>query len=145
MKNEKEGVDFLLKRNAAEQLAGVDWDELNAGISSQLDRAQEGKTSVRKYSTVFKIGVGVAAAAALLFVAVRVGTDRPWESQVANVSKAVVKLVEPQGSASVEIIDLNGELEKDTDRPSWIIVSRPPAEDADDGASRDMMAAVCLF
>jgi len=57
----------------------------------------------------------------------------------------VVKFIESKGTASVEIIDLNGDLKKESDEPTWIIISRPEPVYADNGISRDVMSMICLF
>ena len=55
MEKDKEKIDSLLDCNAAEQLAEVDWDKLNAAISNQLDQTRTYKTSERKHPVIFKI------------------------------------------------------------------------------------------
>jgi len=140
MDEKKEKIDLLFEKNAEEQLARVDWDELNAVISSRLDQTQQSRTSARKYPTVFKIAGGLVAAAAVVFIVLMVRTDGPPEMP----GRAMVTFIEEKGSASVEIIDSNGDLKKDSDRASWIIISRPAAVYADNGADRDM-SMIYLF
>lgn len=172
MKEQKEKVDLVFERNTADQLTGVDWNELNAAISSRLDQAQKSKTSVRKYPTVFKIAAGIAAAAAVVFIVVMVRTDRLVDVQLGKGGRAVVKFIDKKGSASVEIkqaggtsqvwvdfggggrkvakceveiIDLNGSLKKDSSQAAWIIISRPEPVYADNGLSSDTMTMIYLF
>ena len=172
MKEEKEKIDLILERNAAEQLAKVDWESLNVAISSRLDKAGQGKTSIIRLPTVFKIAAGLAAAAAVVFIAVTVRTDTPTTMRFENGGRAVVKFVESNGTASIEIkqasdksavivdvvggqikvarcdvemIDSNGGLKKDSDGAAWIIISRPEPALADNGTSPDMTSMICLF
>ncbi|RKY24873.1 MAG: hypothetical protein DRP62_02730 [Planctomycetota bacterium] len=171
MKEGKEKIDLLFERNAEEQLTGVDWNELNAAISSRLDQAQKSKTSVRKYPTVFKIAAGIAAAA-VVFITVTVKTEKPADVQLDKGISAVVKFIDKKGSASieikrpsgksqvmvdigssqrkvarcdVEIIDLNGGLRKGSDEAAWIIISRPEPVLADNGVSRYNADLIYLF
>ncbi len=172
MKDRKEKIDLLFEKNAAEQLSGVDWDGLNAAISSRLDRAEVRKSSTRKYGCVFKIATGVAAAAAVVFIAVMVRTEAPTDVQLEEGSRAVVKFIESKGTAlveikradgksqvwvdvggserkvarcDVEIIDLNGGLKKEREQAAWIIISRPKRVLADNGINRAVMSMICLF
>ena len=172
MKEEKEKIDLILERNAAEQLAKVDWEGLNEAISSRLDKAGQGKTSKIGLPTVFKIAAAVTAAAAVVFILVTVRNSMPLGVRFENGGRAVVKFVESKGSASIEIkhasaksvvmvdvmgsqrkvarcdvemIDLNGGLKKDSDGAAWIIISRPEPAFADNGISRDMTSMICLF
>lgn len=172
MKEEKEKIDLLFERNAAEQLAGVDWDVLSTSISNRLDKADQNRATARKYPTVFKIAASLAAAAAVILIAVMVKTERQAGIQLNNGRVAVVKILEIKGSAAVEIkhasgkaqvmvdigragkkvarcdvkiIDLNGDLKKDGDRAAWIIISRPAPMFVDNGASRDEADLACML
>jgi len=171
MKEKKEKIDLLFERNSAEQLAGVDWDELNSAISSRLDRTQKSKTSAMGFQTVFKIAGGIAAAA-VVFIAVMVWIKKPADMQWTGERHAVVKFIDIKGVASVEIsrvggkslamvdiggsdkkvakcdvkiIDLNGDLKEGSEQPAWIIISRPEPIFADNSVSRDMMSMIYLF
>jgi len=170
MKDKEEKVDLLLEQNASGQLAKVDWDGLNAAISARLDEADRSKTAVRRYPTVFKVAAGIAAAAVVL-IAVIIGTDKQADVQLDSGRRAVVNFIDGKGSASIEIkdtgvesrvvvdigggerkmamcdieiIDLNGELKRDK-QAAWIIISRPEPMFADNGVSRDMSDMICLF
>ncbi|MBA7659906.1 hypothetical protein ES703_67900 [subsurface metagenome] len=88
MKKEKENIDLLLERNANEQLADVNWNRLNAAISERLNQADRNKTSTMKYRRVFKIAAGVAAAAAVVFIAVMIRTDTPTTVRFENRGRA---------------------------------------------------------
>ncbi|MFZ2147026.1 MAG: hypothetical protein WAV28_07380 [Sedimentisphaerales bacterium] len=172
MKQEKEKIDILLERNASEQLAGVNWDGLNAAISERLNQADQSKTSTKTYRRVFKIAAGVAAAAAVVLIAVMVRTDTPTTVQFENGGKAVVKFVESKGSASVElkhtstkaavmvdggaglrraakcdieIIDTSVDKEKNGRQAAWIIIRMPEPVLADNGQSRDEADFACLM
>jgi len=172
MKEKKEKIDLILERNAAEQLAKVDWNELNEAISSRLDEASRGKTSTIRFPTVFKIAAGVAAAAAVVFILVMVKSHTPTAVQFENGGSAVVKFIESKGSASIEIkqastksvvmvdvggsqrkvarcdvemIDSNGDLKKESEGAAWIIISRPEPLYADNGVSSDITDMIYLF
>ena len=103
MRKKNDQIDLLLERNASEQLAGVNWDELNAAISRRLSQAEQSKASTIKHRYVFKIAAGVAAAAAVVFIAVMVRMDTPKAVRFENGGRAVVKFSESKGSASVKI------------------------------------------
>jgi len=172
MENKKERIDLLFEENANEQLAKVDWGKLNGAISARLDEAQPSKTSGRRYATVFKIGAGVAAAAAVVFIAVMVRMEKPMDLQFKDGQRAVVKFVETKGSASVEIIsrsgrsqvlvdigyartgiakadveiiDQNGERKENGSRAAWIIIRMPEPALADNGANGHLRDLIRLF
>ncbi len=145
MKKEKEKIDLLLERNTGEQLTGVNWDGLNAAISERLNKAQQSKTSGIRFPTIFKIAAGVAAAAAVVVIAVMVRTDTPKTVRLENVPGAVVELVESKGSATVEILDSNGQDNQIGNRSAWIIIRTREPEVADNGQSRDEADFACLM
>jgi len=172
MKEKKEKIDLILQRNAAEQLAKVDWKELNTVISSRLDDAGRGKTSTIRFPTIFKIAAGVAAAAAVVFILVMLKSHTPTGVQFETSGGAVVKFIESKGSASIEIehasaksvvmvdvegsqrkvarcdiemIDSNGDLKKESQGAAWIIISRPEPLYADNGVSSDITDMIYLF
>ena len=172
MKEKKEKIDLLFERNVGEQLAGVEWDGLNRAISGRLDQADQQKTSAVRYPRIIKSAAALAAAAAVVLIAVMVGTDRRTGVQLEEGGCAVVKFIKAKGSAIVEIkqasakarvvidigrgerkvaicdvkiTDFNGDLKKEVDRASWIIISRPEQVFAHNGNSRDIMSMICLF
>jgi hypothetical protein len=172
MKDQNEKVDLLLEKNAAEQLGGIDWEQLNTAISSRLDQVGQVKAPSIKYPILLKAAAGLAAAAAVILIALPVVIDRPSGLQLPNGRSAIVKVLEPAGSASVvieriaakqsvfieigqagqklakcdvEIIDLNGDAPENGGRAAWIIISRPEPIYADNGTSRDMTDIISLF
>jgi len=172
MEKEEEKIDLLFERNVEEQLAGVDWDKLNAAILARLDEVHRGKTSAQRYPTIFKIAAGAVAAAAVVFIAVMVGTEKPMDLQFEDGQHAVVKFVETKGSASVEIIgtggrskvlvdigpsatsiakahveiiDQNGERKENGSRAAWIIIRMPEPALADNGANGHLRDFIRLF
>jgi len=172
MKKQEEKIDILLRRNMAEQLAGVDWDKLSTAISGRLDKAQQRKTSAIGLPTVLKIAAPVAAAAAVVFVMVMIKPERTDDTQWGEGRTATVKLTGSRGSASVAIIDpadrahaqvdiagKNGTPAKcyvriidsstgqkeDGIRPSWFMISKAEPAHADNGANQDVMAIIYLF
>lgn len=171
MKNEKEKIDLLLERNAADQLAKIDWQGLNAAVSDRLDQTRQSKTPAIRFTTGFRMAAGVAAAAVIV-VAVMIKTQKPADLKLENGLSAMVTFVETKGSASVEImpalagsqalvdvgarrrelakchveiIDVNGDLKEKADRAAWIIISRPEPVYADNGVSTDLMDVMYLF
>ena len=98
MKNEKEKIDVLLDQNAAEQFAGVDWDRLSSAISRRLDQVDG--TLGRRYRGIFKIAVGLVAAAAIVLIVIMVRTDRGG-IELADGQNAAVKFVETKGTAEI--------------------------------------------
>jgi hypothetical protein len=172
MKEDRERIDRLLEKNAAEQLADVDWEQLNTAISGRLDQVGRVGVSTIRFPFVLKAAAGFAALAAVILIAVAVMTDEPSDLQLPKGSSAIVKLLEPAGSASVviepraaertvcveigrtgqemakcdvKIIDVNGDMEKNGGRAAWIIISKPEPVYADNGASRDLTDLLCLF
>lgn len=153
MENEKEKIDLLFEKNANEQLAGIDWGKFNGAISARLDEADLSKTSRSKLPTVFKIASGVAAAAAVVFIAVMVRTERPMDLQLEDGQRAVVKFIETKGSASVEIIEQNGEGKENGSQAAWIIIRMPEPvlvadpflQGADNGANGYLRDLIHLF
>ena len=102
MKHDEEKVDLLLEQNASEQLGKVDWQALNAAISSRLDQTSRTKTFATRIQTAVRIAAGLAAAAIIL-IAVIITVDEPDRLRLENGQRAVVKFVETAGTASVEI------------------------------------------
>lgn len=145
MKKEKEKIDLLLERNASEQLAGVNWDGLHAAISERLNQADQSKTSTMKYRRVFKIAAGVAAAAAVVVIAVMVRTDTPTTVRFENGAKTTVQFTQSKGTATVEILDSNGQGSQSRDRSSWIIIRATEPKVANNGQSRDEADFACLM
>jgi hypothetical protein len=145
MKKKKEKIDLLLERNTSEQLDGVNWDGLNAAISQRLNQAGRSKTSTMNYRRVFKIAAGVTAAAAVVFIAVMVKTGTPTTVRLENGQRAIVKLVESKGSATVEIHDSKGQDNQSSNRSSWIIIRTRESKVADNGQSRDEADFACLM
>lgn len=155
MNENKEKIDFLLERNIAEQMAGVDWDDLSSAISNRLDQAGNRRPRFVRLPVVFKIAAGVVAAAAVVLIAVMVGTNRPAGLQINNGKSAAVEIIDGKGTASIEIktaakcdvkiMDLSGGLEKDYNRGTWIIISAPKPVLADNGKEREAMSIIYLF
>jgi hypothetical protein len=172
MKNRRENIDLLLESNTAEQMARVDWEGLNAAISSRLARAEKYKTSSVRFPTVFKVAAGFVVAAAVVFIAVMVNKDVPPAVRLENRGNAVVKFIDKKSSTAIEIelteskarvmvdieagqrrlakvdvkiIDRNGQRKEDDSRPAWIIISRPEPVFADNGTNRDEIDLICLM
>jgi len=145
MKKKGDQIDLLLERNASEQLADVDWDKLNTAISQGLNQARRSKTSRIRYLAVFKLAAGFIVAAAVVFTAVMVRTDKTNTVQLENNRRAVVKLEESKGSAKVEILHTNGQENQSGIRPAWIIIRTYEPKVADNGQSRDEDDFACLM
>lgn len=170
MKSEKDGLERLLDKNAAEQLAKVDWDRLTGEISARLDHAPQTGPMSSRYVLVFKIAAGVAAAVVLAavmsgvhelfdlqipperFVAVEsVGKQRAILIQVKDASGKVLAMVQEgrtdKGAVKcdVEIIDRDGDLEAESDRAAWIIISAPRQTLVENGQNREEADLVCLL
>ncbi len=145
MKRKKEKIDLLLERNTSEQLAGVNWNRLNAAISEGLNQVDQSKTSIMTYRRVFKIAAGVAAAAAVVFIAIIIKTNTPTTVRFENGGKAIGTFVESKGSAKVKILDSNGQGNQGKDRSAWIIIRTSEPKVADNGQSRDENDFACLM
>ena len=167
MKNENEKLDLLLEKNAAEQLAGVDWNQLGAAISDRLNRAEKRKHSIWAGPIVFKAAAGIAAAAAIVFITLVVKTETP---AAVGPGSAAVHLVTAESTASVqigarkmgtavvdtagdgrnvaicevEIIDMNGDFHQRR-RATWTIITMPAPIAAENGTGRDERDLLCLL
>ena len=75
--NEKDKLDLLIKRNAEQQLDRVDWQKLNATISSRLNKA--GKTTALSLF-VFKVAAAAAVIVVVLLVAKFLFVERPVQT-----------------------------------------------------------------
>ncbi len=171
MRNKKENIDLLLERNAAQQLAKVDWERLNAAISARLDQTSRMKTFASGIPPALKVAGGLAAAAVIL-IAVMITVNTPDDLRLENGQRAVVRFSETTGTASVkirhtpvksdvfvdlrparsalakcdiQIIDVEHEREKNGAPVAWIIISRPEPVYADNRAARDMGDLICMF
>ena len=145
MKKEKEQIDLLLRQNESEQLAGINWDRLQTSISKRLNHADHSKTSTIKYRRVFKIAAGIAAAAAVVFIAVIIKIETPPTVRFENSPQAIVTFVESKGSAKVKILDSNEQDNQGKDRSTWIIIRTSEPKVADNGQSRDEADFACLM
>lgn len=172
MKNKEQKIDSLLDKNVNEQLAGFDWDKLNAAISSRLDQVDQRQTSKIAYARIFKVAAGIAAAAAVVFIAVIIKPASLPEVKFESGRKAVVKFIETKGSAlvkitpaadrslakvyigsrlrkvascDIKIIDQKGDLKERTEQPAWIIITMPEPVLADNGTNENSMSMICLF
>jgi hypothetical protein len=145
MKKEQEQIGILLRQNESQQLEGFNWDGLNTAISNKLNQAENSKTSTIKFRSVFKVAAGVAAVAAVIFIAVMIKTDMLTTARFKNGQKAVGTFVLSQGSAKVKILDSNAQDSKDKSRSSWIIIRTTEPKVADNGQSRDDADFACLM
>ena len=172
MKGEKDRIDRLLDRHAAEQLARIDWDRLTDEISARLDQAQRGEVARSGWPAFFKIAAGVAAAAAIVVALVALRMRGPSDVQVPEGRSAVVEFVDRQQVASVqinemagqslvvvhggrddrkaatcvvEIVERNGDLKRASSRAAWIIVSQPQRTLAENGQSKDETDVLCML
>ena len=145
MKKEKEQIDLLLRQNESEQLAGVNWNRLQTSISKRLNHADHSKTSTIKYRRVFKIAAGIAAAAAVVFIAVIIKTDTSTTVQLKNSQKTIGTFVISNDSTKVRILDSNGQGDQRKERSSWIISRTSEPLVADNGLNRDEDDFACLM
>jgi hypothetical protein len=171
MKNGKDRVERFLDKNAAEQLAKVDWDRLTNEISARLDHARQAESVPYRRPVIFKIAAGVAVAA-VVFVAVMLGMHELSDLQTPRGKSAVVKSVDEQGAISfqikdadgrivamvqdgrtdkgrvkcdVEIIDRNDDSQADSRQAAWIIISAPTRTLEEDGYNREEADLMCLL
>jgi hypothetical protein len=145
MKKEKEQIDLLLEKNENEQLEGFNWDRLQTSISKRLDQADRNKTSIISYKPVCKIVAGVAAAAAVVFIAITIKTDTPSEVQFGNGGKAIGTFVYSKDFAKVQILDSSEQGNQKKDQSSWIIIRTSERKVGDNGLNRDDNDFACLM
>ena len=154
MKKKKDKIDVLLRRNTTEQLAGVNWDDLNAAISVRLDKAQQAKTSATGFPAMFKIAAVTAAAAAVFIIVMVSSTDEKGSATVAFINPSgrahvqvnIAERDSNRGKSDVKIID-SGTAQKQEDkiRPNWFVISKTEPASTNNGADRDVRDIVCLF
>jgi len=172
MNENKEKIDFLLERNTAEQLAGVNWDDLNAAISARLNQAGSRRPRFVRFPVVFKIAAGIAAAAAVVLIAVMVGINRLPGLQINKDKSVVVKLIENQAFTSVkisrpedklqttinieggkesaarcyvEIIDSDTNMRDEGSKTALMVIVRPKQPSAEKNADKNTMSMIYLF
>lgn len=172
MKGEKDRIDRLLDKNAAKQLARVDWDRLTNEVAARLNRAQQIQNPPRRYPAFFKMLAGIAAAAAVVFVIIAFRMREPSDVQVPKDRSGVVEFIDQQGTASIQIngivgksfvvlhaghgdrkvakcevriIDGTGDSEKESNRAAWIIISNPQRTLADNGHNKEEIDVMCLL
>ena len=164
MKNEDERLNSLLEKNVGEQMDSVNWGELRDGISRRLEQTQREELPTRRYRIAFKTAASVAAVV-LVAIMIRFGVRGEEKSMVqlaANRSKVEIT-IEPVGRATktvvctgitnrqislceVEIIDVKNGFKNDSDRPTWVIISKPRRAVAIvDNGSDDEVELACLF
>ena len=170
MRKNKDKIDILIEKNAAEQLSHINWEQLNAVISGRLSKARQKTPFSINFPTLLKVAATIAAAAIVL-IAVTLSVEKLMEEGPDNGGTANVRFVESKGSAlvevrtassgsqvtinvgpdrklakcDIEILDKNGGPEESTTRAAWIIISKPQRVYAENGANRDMMDMMCLF
>ncbi|MHC4172781.1 MAG: hypothetical protein ACYTBX_08025 [Planctomycetota bacterium] len=145
MKDDEERIEDLLQRNTDEQLSNVDWNKLNRAILNRLDQSRRSKYFAIRYPTVFKVAAGVVVAAAVVVIAVMVRTDTPTTVRFENGAKTTVQFTQSKGTASVEILDVNGQKNQNENRSAWIIIRTRELEVTDNGQSRDEADFACLM
>jgi hypothetical protein len=154
MKKNQDKIDALLRRNTAEQLADVDWDDLNAAISRRLDKAQQTKTPATGFTKVFKIAVTTAAAAAVFIIVMVSSTGEKGSATVAFINpsdrvQVQVNIAErdsDRGRCDIRIIGSStARKQEDKIRPNWFVISKAEPASAKNGADRDVRDIVCLF
>jgi hypothetical protein len=154
MKKKIDKIDALLRRNTAGQLAGVDFDDLNAAISGRLDKVQQRKTPATKFTKVFKTAAVTAAAAAVFIIVMVSSTEKKGTATVAFINPSdraqvqvdIAERDSDRGKSTVRIID-SGTARKQEDkiRPNWFVISKAEPATTKNGADRDVRDIVCLF
>jgi hypothetical protein len=154
MKKKDDKIDVLLRHNITEQLAGVDWDDLNAAISARLDEAQQTRTSAAGFPSLFKIPALTAAAAAIIIIVMISSIDKKGSATVAFINPSdrahvQVNIVERDSKRSkcdIQIIDLSTTRKKeDKTRPNWFVITQAESVSTNSGLDRDMRDIACLF
>lgn len=110
--SEKDRIDRLLDKNAAEQLERVNWDQLANEISDRLDKAQQSNVSPRSPSVVglglsrwlsfFKVAAGMTVAAAIIFVAVVLRVNELSDVQMPGDTAAEIADTKPVASIQIK-------------------------------------------
>lgn len=172
MKDENKKIDLLLVHNVDEQLSKVDWDKLHTAISSRLNEAQQRRTSVLRFSTIFKLAAVITVTAAVIFTAVAIKLKRPTLEKLSDGRTTMVERIGGKGSASVailepadrahvkvdivgqdqraancyvQIIDSSAGQKEDVNRPSWFIICMSQYSNGNNGINRDAMDMLYLF
>ena len=154
MNKEIDKIDVLLRRNTAEQLAGVDFDDLNAAISGRLDKVQQRKTPATGFPKVFKIAAATAAAAAVFIIVMVSSTEKKGSATVAFMNpsdrtQVQVNIAErdiSRGWGDVRIIDSGtARKQEGNTRPNWLVISKAEPASENNGAGRDVRDILCMF
>ena len=147
-------IDVLLRHNTAEQLDGVDFDDLNAAISGRLDETQQTRASATGFPTVFKIAAVTAAAAAVFIIVMAGSTGEKGTATVAFINRSdrtqvQVNIAErdiSRGWGDVRIIDSGTARKQEGNiRPNWFVISKAEPASTNNGEDRDAKDILCLF
>jgi hypothetical protein len=164
----KEKLDLLLEQNAERQLAKVDWQALNASISSRLNAAS--KPAAFKWPVLLRVAAVIAiisAIAALLLLTDRLSLNRKTAHPVASVefthsiAQTAVQILEIPAQAEVsisptaansgiakceiEIIEPAVKPNLDLGIPTWLIVCKQEPSSAQNSFSEETASLLCLF
>jgi anti-sigma-K factor RskA len=154
MKKKKDKLEALLMHNIDEQLANIDWDNLNAAISARLDETQQTRTSASGLPAWFRISALTTAAAAVFIIVMISYTNNKGSATVAFINPSdrthvQVKIDErdsKRGKCDVRIIDLSTTQKKEEKtRPNWFVISKTESASTNNGLDRDIRDIACLF
>jgi hypothetical protein len=165
---EKEKLDLLLEQNAERQLAKIDWQALNASISSRLNAVPE--PGAFNWPILLRIAAAItiiSAVAALLLFQDHLSFNRKYAAPVASVeftrssSRTVVQIMETPAQAEVlltptaassgiakceiEIIEPVVKPSQDFGIPTWFIVCKREPSSAQNGVNEETASLLCLF
>jgi hypothetical protein len=164
----KEKLDLLLEQNAERQLAKIDWQALNASISSRLNAAP--KPATLNWPVLLRVAAVIAiiiAIAALLPLAGRLSLNRKFAAPVASVkfthsiAQTTVQILKTPAQAEVsisptasnssiakceiEIIEPAVKPNQGFDIPTWLIVCKQEPSSAQNGINEETASLLCLF
>lgn len=164
----KEKLDLLLEQNAERQLAKIDWQALNASISSRLNAAPKPVTF--KWPVLLRVAAIIAiisSIAALLLFTGRLSLNRKSGVPVASVeftrssAQTTVQILEIPAQAKIslsitaesssvakceiEIIEPVVKPNQNFGIPTWLIVCKQEPLSAQNGVNEETASLLCLF
>jgi hypothetical protein len=162
---EKEKLDILLKRNADEQLARVDWQKFDASISSRLDMVSQHRTFKlpKPLEIAAMIAVACVIAAGILITHYKqtITPARAWVELIPANTRTAVQILDPYSQSElifsapsanssmakceIEIIEPAEQTNQNFGGPTWFIICKQETSASKNGMSEETASLLCLF
>ena len=102
MKEDFQNIDSLINEHTNRQLSAVDWDRLYSRIQKRLDNVEKRTDTISTKRGIFRWAVGIASAAAALFIVFTLMDNRKRMLSLPAGQQAVVRLSEQHSAAKIE-------------------------------------------